>query len=73
MVVIMISDQLGLPEIDLVHYNTGIKLAQRQFELTYGFKPKFGFMRLENPRRVSIACDPDYTFTMFPPEGDKLN
>jgi len=73
MVIIVLSEQVGMPETGLVHYDSGVYLAQAQFEETYGFRPKYGFMRLGKPEFISIASDPDYNFTLVKPSGSNNN
>lgn len=73
MVIIILSEQVGMPEIPMIHYDNGVTLAQEEFEEVYGFRPKFGFMRLGKPNHISIASDPDYSFTLIRPEGASNN
>lgn len=73
MVIIILSQHIGMPEIDLAHYNDGVSLAEAEFEEYYGFRPKFGFMRLGDPKHISIASDPDFVFTFVHSEGPNLN
>lgn len=73
MVIIILSEQIGMPEVDMVHYDNGVTLAQAEFEEVYGFRPNFGFMRLRHPKHISIVSDPDYKFTLTHPTGPNYN
>lgn len=65
MVIVILSDQMGYPEIDMEHYNLPPKAAREQFVKDHGYTPKFGFMRLSQPNRTSIVTSPDYTLTTY--------
>ena len=60
MVIIILSDHVGYPEVDMEHYNLPPREAKVKFMKEYGFAPKFGFMRLSQPNRTSIVTDLNY-------------
>lgn len=65
MVIVILSDQMGYPEIDMEHYDLPPREAKNKFVKDHGYKPKFGFMRLSQPNRTSIVTDLKYTLTSY--------
>lgn len=63
MVIVILSDQMGYPEIEMEHYNLPPRAARDKFVKDHGYTPKFGFMRLSQPNRTSIVTDLKYTLT----------
>lgn len=65
MVIVILSDQMGYPEIEMEHYNLPPREAREKFVKDHGYTPKFGFMRLSQPSRTSIVTDLKYTLTSY--------
>ena len=65
MVIVILSDQMSYPEIEMEHYNLPPKAAREQFVKDHGYMPKFGFLRLSQPNRTSIVTSLDYTLTTY--------
>ena len=65
MVIVILSDQMGYPEIEMEHYNLPPRAARDKFVKDHGYTPKFGFMRLSQPNRTSIVTDLKYTLTTY--------
>lgn len=70
MVVIILSKDMQLPDIAMQHYDLPPGEARKQFRKDFGYEPKFGFVRLSDPKHTLIVTDLQYTVTSHVPSNN---